>query len=152
MAGNAKFESSSVSPNDSGFSGSYTNGQRSNYASPNLDRSGSFREGSDARSFSSGPGTSKMNAAPMVDLPPLSQCLMLEPITMGDLKNIRAGELRRALGYSFGIVSDDNSFGAAHLKPPPTLALEEIKRIKAGVNDGYVKARYFNIDRSMHTI
>ncbi|XP_021730540.1 uncharacterized protein LOC110697476 [Chenopodium quinoa] len=141
MAGNAKFELSSASPDNSGFSGSYSNGQRSSYAGPTLDRSGSFREGSDGRNYSSGSGTSKMNASPMADLPPLSQCLVLEPITMGDLKNIRAGELKRALGYSFGNASEDNSLGAGHAKPPPNSATEELKRLKAGVYEGSLKAR-----------
>lgn len=141
MAGNAKFELSSVSPDDSGFSGNYSNGQRSGYAGPSLDRSGSFREGSDSRNYNSGSGTSKMNASPMADLPPLSHFLNLEPVTIGDLKNVRAGELKRALGYSFGNGSEDNSFGAGHSKPPPTLAIEELRRFRAGFHDGSLKAR-----------
>ncbi|KNA22642.1 hypothetical protein SOVF_032520 isoform B [Spinacia oleracea] len=141
MAGNAKFELSSVSPDDSGFSGNYSNGQRSSYVGPSLDRSGSFREGSDGRNYSSGSGTSKMNALPMADLPPLSQCLTLEPFAIGDLKNTRAGEWKRAVGYSFGNATEDNSFGAGHSKPPPTIVAEELKRFKASVSDGSHKAR-----------
>lgn len=141
MAGNAKFELSSVSPDDSGYSGSYSNGQRSNYAGPNLDRSGSFREGSDGRNLGSGPSTSKMNASPMTDLPPLTQCLVLEPIMMGELKSVRQADLKKAFALYFSNVSEDNSFGAAHSKPPP-LATEEIKRFRAGVLEGSLKARY----------
>lgn len=141
MAGNVKFESSSVSPEDSSFSGSYPNGQRSTHSGPNLDRSGSFREGSDGRSFSSGTSTFKSNATAVADLPPLSQCLLLEPISMGDQKYTRAGELRRALGFSFGNVSEDNYFGVAYSKPAPTLATDELKRFRASVQEGWQKAR-----------
>jgi len=141
MAGNVKFELSSVSPEDSGFSGSYPNGQRSTHSGPNLDRSGSFREGSDGRSFSSGTSTFKSNAATVADLPPLSQCLLLEPISMGDQKYTRAGELRRALGFSFGNVSEDNYFGVAYSKPAPTLATDELIRFRASVQEGCQKAR-----------
>lgn len=141
MAGNVKFELSSVSPEDSGFSGSYANGQRGNYPGPNLDRPGSFREGSDGRSFSSGTSTSKSNSTVVADLPPLSQCLLLEPFSMGDQKYTRAGELRRALGFSFGSISEDNSFGAALSKPSPALAIDELKRFRASVHEGCQKAR-----------
>ncbi|KAL2943109.1 Guanine nucleotide-binding protein-like alpha-11 subunit [Bienertia sinuspersici] len=139
MAGNAKFELSSVSPDDSGFSGNYSNGPRSNYGGPNLDRSGSFREGSDGRSFSSGSGSSKAAALSMAELPPLSQYLVLEPITMGDPKNIKTADLRRALSSSLGNVSEDTSFGAVHSKN--SLTTDELKRFRAGVHDGLLKAR-----------
>ena len=45
MAGNMRFEVSSGTPEEAGFSGSYPNGQRGNYQNASLDRSGSFREG-----------------------------------------------------------------------------------------------------------
>ncbi|GAB4855166.1 hypothetical protein Ancab_023792 [Ancistrocladus abbreviatus] len=138
MAGNVKFELSSDSPEDLGFLASYPSGQRANY--PSLDRSGSFREGSDGRPFSSRTST-KANAAVMVDLPPLSQCLLLEPITLGDQKYTRSGELRRALGFSLGSFSDDNSFGAGHSKPPLMPATDELKRFKTSVEDACIKAR-----------
>ncbi|KAH9612039.1 hypothetical protein KSS87_008247, partial [Heliosperma pusillum] len=138
MAGNTKFEVSSVSPDDSGFLGGYPNGQRVSYSGPNLDRSGSFREASDGRSFSSGPGSSKSNASAMTDLPHLN----LDPITMGDPKNIRLGELRRALGVStVGNVSEDNSFAGAQSRPPTNLNTDEIKRFRSSVLEGSLKAR-----------
>lgn len=141
MAGNTKFELSSASPEDSVLSGSYSNGPRGNYPGPSLDRSGSFREGIESRTFSCGTGTSKLNNTAVADLPPLSQVLNLEPISMGDQKYTRAGELRRALGISLTNVSEDNSFGAAHSKPPPTLATDELKRFRASVHEGCMKAR-----------
>ncbi|XP_074310485.1 uncharacterized protein LOC141646514 [Silene latifolia] len=142
MAGNVKFDVSSVSPEDSGFSGGYSNGSRGSYSVPGLDRSGSFREISDGRSFSSGAGTSKSNASPVMELPPLSQCLILEPITMGVSKYTRAGEMRMALGVStFGNVSEDNSFAGAQSRPPTNFNTDEVKRFRSTVVDGSLKAR-----------
>ncbi|KAL9225037.1 hypothetical protein vseg_001009 [Gypsophila vaccaria] len=142
MAGNVKFEVSSVSPDDSGFSGGYPNGPRGSYSGPSLDRSGSFREVNDGRSFSSGAGTSKLNASAAMDLPLISQCLNLEPITMGDSKYTRAGELRRALGVlTFGNVTEDNSFAGAQSRPPPAFNTDEVKRFRSTIMDGSMKAR-----------
>lgn len=142
MAGNMRFELSSGTPEEAGFSGSYPNGQRGNYQNACLDRSGSFREGGESRLFSSGTGISRGNAtSAMGDLPPLSQCLMLEPITLRDQKCSRLVEIRRVLGIPFGSTGEDNSFGAAHSKPPPPVATEELKRFKASVVDTINKAR-----------
>uniref|UniRef100_A0A5B7A6R6 Uncharacterized protein n=1 Tax=Davidia involucrata TaxID=16924 RepID=A0A5B7A6R6_DAVIN len=140
MAGNARFELTSGSP-EPGFVGNYPNGQRGNYPGPSLDRSGSFREGGESRLYNSGTGMSRGGGALMGDLPPLSQCLMLEPMMMGDQKYTRAGELRRVLGFSIGSALEDNSFGAAHSKPPPPVAMDELKRYKTSVLDGCIKAR-----------
>lgn len=137
MAGNSRFELTSASP-DSNFSG-YT--QRGSYSGPGLDRSGSFREGSDGRIFNSGKGSSRGSVSSAGDTPPLSQCLMLEPIVMGEPKYPRSGELRRVLGFSVGSTSEENSFGAAHLKNSPPGAVEELKRFRASVADTCVRAR-----------
>ncbi|GAB4836281.1 hypothetical protein Ancab_001196 [Ancistrocladus abbreviatus] len=139
MAGNVKLELSSGSPEEAGYLGNYPSVHRGNC--PNLDRSGSFREGSGGRAFSSGTSMSKVSAAAMLDLLPLSQCLMLEPITLGDQKYTRSGELRRALGFSFGSVSEDNSFRAAHSKPTLMPATDELKRFRTSVVDACTKAR-----------
>lgn len=134
---------SSGTPEEAGFSGSYPNGQRGNYQNASLDRSGSFREGGESRAFSSGTGISRGNATSVMgDLPPLSQCLMLDQITPGDQKCPKLGEIRRLLGISSGSTGEDNSFGAAHSKPPLPVAPEELKRIKGNVLDNVVKARY----------
>ncbi|KAL2557972.1 hypothetical protein Fot_02711 [Forsythia ovata] len=138
MAGNSRFELTSGSP-ESSFAGNYQIGQRGSYSSPALDRSGSFREGAESRMFGSGKATSRGSAILAGDLPALSQCLLLEPIIMGDQKT-RSGELRRVLGFSVGCSSEDNSFGAAHLKNSPPVAVEELKRLKASVADTCVKA------------
>ncbi|XP_028081625.1 uncharacterized protein LOC114283022 isoform X3 [Camellia sinensis] len=139
MAGNARFESTSGSP-ELGFVGNYPNGPRGSYPGLSLDRSGSFREGGESRVFGSGTGISRASGG---NLPPLSQCLMLEPIIMGDQKYTRSGELelRRVLNISVGSASEENSFGVAHSRPTPLVATEELKRYKESILDANNKAR-----------
>ncbi|KAF9676557.1 hypothetical protein SADUNF_Sadunf08G0014400 [Salix dunnii] len=141
MAGNARYELSSASPEELGFTGSYSNGQRGGYPNASFDRSGSFRESSESRMFSSGASTPRASASPARSMTPLAQYLLLDPVTMGDPKSNRTGELKRAFGISLGSATEDNSFGAAHSKPPPAVDVEELKRIRAGVLDDYRKAR-----------
>uniref|UniRef100_A0A6N2M3P1 Uncharacterized protein n=1 Tax=Salix viminalis TaxID=40686 RepID=A0A6N2M3P1_SALVM len=138
MAGNARYELSSASPEELGFTGSYSNGQRGSYPSASFDRSGSFGE---SRMFSSGASTPRASASPARSMAPLAQYLSLDPVTMGDQKFTRTGELRRALGISPGSATEDNSFGAAHSILPPAVDAEELKRIKAAVFDDNQKAR-----------
>lgn len=137
MAGNARFESTSGSP-ELGFVGNYPNGPRGSYPGLSLDRSGSFREGGESRVFGSGTGISRASGG---NLPPLSQCLMLEPIIMGDQNYTRSGELRRVLNISVGSASEENSFGVAHSRPSPLVATEELKRYKESILDANNKAR-----------
>ena len=97
------------------------------------------------RAFSSGTSIYRANAtSTMGDLPPLSQCLMLEQITLGEQKCSKLCEIRRVLGFSSGSIGEDNSFGAAHSKPPLPVTTEELKRFKASMVDTSMKARYFN--------
>ncbi|KAM7463800.1 hypothetical protein LguiA_031921 [Lonicera macranthoides] len=140
MAGNARFQLTSAS-SELGFAGNYPNEKRRNHYGPSMDRSGSFREGVESRMFGSGVSISRGNGSFTGDLPPLSQCLFLEPIVMGDQKFTRSGELRRVMGFSGGCSSEDNSFGAAHLKPSPPLAMEDLKRFISSVIDTCKKAR-----------
>lgn len=142
MAGNGRFNLTSAG-SDSGFIGNYTNGPKGSYTGPTMDRFGSFRESSDTRIFGSGKGASRGTGAAMGDLPSLSQCLMLEPIVMGDQKYTRSGELRRMLGVAVGSTSEDNSFGAAHLKSTLPVSVEELKRFRDSVAETCNKARYF---------
>lgn len=141
MAGSVRFEMSSASPEELAFAGSYPNGLRGNYPGASLDRSGSFREGSESRMFNSGGCMPRGSASSTGNLPPLPQCLMLDPITMADQKCPSLGELRRILGVSFGGTAEDNAFGTAHLKPHPPVATEELKWVKASVLDASNKAR-----------
>lgn len=140
MAGNSRYELNSTS-SELGFVGIYPNGQRGNHFGHTLDRSGSFREGTENRIVGSGIGTSRGSGTLLVELPPLPQCLMLDPILMGDQKYTRFGELRRVIGLSIGSTSEDNSFGATHLKSSPALAIEDVKSFKSSVVDTCIKAR-----------
>lgn len=142
MAGNAKLTSSSP---EVGFAANYPNEPRGNYSVPSLGKSGSFREGNESRLFSSGADMSRVSGTMNGKLPPLSQCLMLETITMSDQKFPRSGELRRILGISVGSASEENYFGAPHSRPSPLMAIEELKRYKESIIDSNSKARYFTL-------
>ncbi|KAI7730244.1 hypothetical protein M8C21_023081 [Ambrosia artemisiifolia] len=158
MAANARFESASSS--EPGFSGSYSNGKRGSVG-PGLDRSGSFREGSEGRVFSSGfavtrSGSSASGAAG--GLPPLSQCLSLEPIPIGDRKSDRSVELKRVMGIIAGSGSEDSSSGAAgsgHSKPSSPLAVaEDLKRLRSSVVDtcNTARGRASKLDERLHKL
>ncbi|KAF6172110.1 hypothetical protein GIB67_029528 [Kingdonia uniflora] len=141
MAGGTRSELANESPDSSVIGSAYSNGQRGSYSGGSLDKSGSFRDGG--------------------ELSPLSQFVALEPVTMGDLKFTRAGELRRVLGVSIGSSTEDHSFGATHSKIPPPITSEEVKRFKASVLDTSNKARdrakkmtesIQNLDKYLHII
>lgn len=137
MAGKTRADATPASP-DSSFAGNFNNGQRGNYSGPTLDRSG----GTDTRMFGYGKVTSRMSGTGTGEMPPLSQCLTLDPISMGDQKYPRSGELRRVLGISVGSTLEDNAFGATHLKTSPPVSTEEVKRLRANLADTCGKARY----------
>ncbi|KAL2539849.1 hypothetical protein Adt_00827 [Abeliophyllum distichum] len=118
MAGNARFEMTLASP-DSSFAGGYQNGPRGSYSGPSMNRSGSFREGAEGRMSGSGKATSRGTAMSAGDIP----CI----VSMSDVGANRSS-------------SEDNSFGAAHLKTSPPVVMEELKRFRASVADTRVKA------------
>lgn len=91
--------------------------------------------------LNSGNNVNRGSATPSSAMPPLPQCLPLEPIILGNPKYTRSGELRRVLGIPHGSISDDHSFGVAHPKPPPPVATEELKHFKESVQDASRKAR-----------
>ncbi|PON41401.1 spectrin beta chain, brain [Parasponia andersonii] len=88
--------------------------------------------------LSSGNNLSRNTAAPS-NVPPLPQCLPLEPITLGNQKYPRPGELRRALGVPS--TSENHSFGVSHPKAPAPVGKDEIKHLKESVQDASKKAR-----------
>lgn len=152
MAGNARFESPSASSSEPGFSGTYSNGKRTTHSlsgGPNLDRSGSFREGAESRLFNSGIAVSRGGNSSMVasgHFPPLSQCLSLDPIPMGDRKIDRSVELRRVMALFIGSTTEDNNSsgtsGPSNLKSsPPVAASEDLKRFRSSVADTCITAR-----------
>ncbi|GLT63869.1 hypothetical protein SLA2020_364010 [Shorea laevis] len=92
----------------------------------------------------SGNNLSRGNAALLSsssDIPPLSQCLSLDPIALGSLKYTRSGELRRALGVPPATTQEDHSFGVAHFKLTAPIATEELKHFKESVQDTSRKAK-----------
>lgn len=93
--------------------------------------------------FNSGINLIRGSATPSPDMPPLPQCLPLDPIILGSQKFTRSGELKRLLGVPLGSTSEDHSFGVAHPKPPPPVVTEELKHFKESVQDTSKKARYF---------
>jgi hypothetical protein len=97
---------------------------------PDLGGGGSFREGPQL----SGAGTPRALAEP----PPLAQYLPLESFPVGDHKQSRATELRRVLGVT---VEAEQSFGLVQTKPLPSIASEELKRIRGGVVESSAKAK-----------
>lgn len=142
MAGNSRFELNLGSQQQE-FVENYINRPRENYPGSSLGRSRSFREGGENRMCSSGVGAGGESGLLAGSLPPLPQCLMLEPIAMGDQKYPRTGELRRVLGCSAGTASEENYFGATNPRPSPLVAVEELKRYKESIIDSNKKARYF---------
>lgn len=78
------------------------------------------------------------------DAPSLPQCLPLEPITLGNQKYTRSGELRRVLGVPLGSTSEAHSFGVGRSKPTPPMATEELRNFKESVQDTTKKARYLS--------
>lgn len=141
MAGNARFDVSAASPEELAFKGTFPNGQRGNLMNGSLDRSASFREGNEGQMYTSGATMSRGNYTSAGDSAPVTQWLLLDPITMGDQKYTRSGELRRVLGISVGNTHEDCAFGNANPKPTPPVATEELKRFKASVQEASVRAR-----------
>ncbi|XP_008784017.1 uncharacterized protein LOC103703090 isoform X3 [Phoenix dactylifera] len=136
MAGSTRAELASSGLDASSFAATYPSGQRGTYSASNLERSGSFRESLENRIMVSGPGASR-NTAPSMEIPPVSQYLTLEPISMSEQKYTRSGELRRVLGLTV----EEHSFGSVQSKPLPPIASEELKRFKASVLESSNRAR-----------
>lgn len=91
--------------------------------------------------LNSGNNLSRGSATMSSDVPPLTQCLPLEPIALGNQKYTRSGEVRRVLGVPLGSISEDHPFGVSHPKPPPPVATEELKHFKESVQDASRMAR-----------
>ncbi|XVF69166.1 hypothetical protein PTKIN_Ptkin11bG0059200 [Pterospermum kingtungense] len=92
--------------------------------------------------LSSGNNLSRGNAGLSPDVPPLPHCLPLEPISLGNQKYTRSGELSRVLGVPFrSSTLEDHSFGVSNPKPSPPVATEELKNFKESVQDASRKAK-----------
>ncbi|KAL6613744.1 hypothetical protein ACP70R_036014 [Stipagrostis hirtigluma subsp. patula] len=94
------------------------------------DAAGRFREGPQP----SAAGTPRAVAEPRSP----AQYLSLEPLPVGDSKQSRTAELRRVLGVA---VEAEQPFGLVQTKPLPSIASEELKRIRGGVVEASARAR-----------
>uniref|UniRef100_A0A6N2LKV0 Uncharacterized protein n=1 Tax=Salix viminalis TaxID=40686 RepID=A0A6N2LKV0_SALVM len=92
---------------------------------------------SSGNNLNQGQGSSAMSP----DMPPVTQCVSLEPITLGNPKYMLSLEVRRVLGVPLGTVSEDHSFGVVHPKPMPPVGTEELKHFKESVQDTSRKAK-----------
>ncbi|XP_048139548.1 uncharacterized protein LOC115735311 isoform X2 [Rhodamnia argentea] len=90
-----------------------------------------------------GPGNNsgKCSNTSSLEVPPLPQCLSLEPITLGNQKHVRSGEIRRVLAFPLGSTSEGHSFGVNQPKPSAVMATKELKHIKESVEDASRKAK-----------
>ncbi|XP_058087160.1 uncharacterized protein LOC131234357 [Magnolia sinica] len=140
MTGSTRFDFASSSPEGSAFASTYPNGQRGSYSGASLDRSGSFRESVENRARTSGSSTSRGGTI-TVEMPPLSQSLTLEQFSLGDQKFSCQGELRRIVGISPRIAPGDHAVGATLSKPLPPVMSDELRRLKANLQDTYIRAR-----------
>ncbi|KAI3992294.1 hypothetical protein MKX01_030015 [Papaver californicum] len=112
-----------------------TNGGR-NYTSPSPTLSG--RGGGDVTGIlSSGSTTSSRGSTTLSSvgmLPPLSQCIMLDTITLDDQKGTRSGEVRRIFG-----VAEENS--VAQFKAGSPAVVEDVRRFRGSLVETSTKAR-----------
>ncbi|ONK77573.1 uncharacterized protein A4U43_C02F8010 [Asparagus officinalis] len=131
MAGSMRAELASSSLNGISFASVHPNGQRGNYSTSNLDRSGSSRESIENRMMVSGQIGSR-NAETV----PVSQYMSLEPFPINGLRNVRSGELRRVLGISV----EDHPFGSLQSKPLPPVSWDELKRFRRCIDENHSRA------------
>ncbi|KAK4761229.1 hypothetical protein SAY87_006122 [Trapa incisa] len=153
MAENVRFESSPANTEELGLGGTHQNVQRASHSGASLNKSGSFREGSEGRIIYA--STFSRGSSPLfVDVYLVSQCLILEPFPMVDQKYPKIGELKKALGIPLGTSAGDGNFGANHAKFPQQVILEELKRFRSSVVDVSTKARYRlkKLDESLHKL
>ncbi|OIW12967.1 hypothetical protein TanjilG_15416 [Lupinus angustifolius] len=130
MAGNTRSELCAASPKELAF----PNGQRGSLINGSLDRSSNFCKGNEGQMLIPSAAMPWGNSTSTWDLASLAQCLMLDPIVMGDKNTTRP---------------------SANLEPLPPVAKEELKRFKASVQEVSVRASYYRskkLDESLHKL
>ncbi|KAI4382245.1 hypothetical protein MLD38_008233 [Melastoma candidum] len=75
------------------------------------------------------------------EIPTLPQYLSLNPISFGNQKHVRAGDIKRVFGLPLANMLDGNSLGVSQPKPLHPAAREELKNIKESVESGSKKAK-----------
>lgn len=133
MAASSKFNMSSGSPDRTLYA------QRGSYTAASLDRSGSFRENMENPILSSLPSMSRSSSAvSQGDVHNFLQCLRFDP------KFGRQVDFKRLTSVAFGIPVDDSLSASSKVKPTSSPnSLDELKRLKAGLRESSIKARYF---------
>ncbi|KAI3877633.1 hypothetical protein MKW92_017691 [Papaver armeniacum] len=86
-------------------------------------------------STTSSRGSTTLSSVGVGLLPPLSQCIMLETITLDDQKGTRSGELKRIFS-----VADENSKTAQFKVGSPAM-VEDVRRLRGSLLETSTKAR-----------
>ncbi|KAL2650067.1 hypothetical protein R1flu_018195 [Riccia fluitans] len=150
MASNPKLDTSSSSPDGVPYGS-----QRSNHSNiSTLERSGNTRDNHEGRMLvlgAAGAGgavnSSGAGAGSASELPPLSQVLCLDTLTLGDQRGSRHLELRRATNAALGpLASEDSQLGSLQSKPLESFGPDELKRLRSSLVEQGKSAR----DRSRH--
>ncbi|XP_020583198.1 uncharacterized protein LOC110026560 [Phalaenopsis equestris] len=123
----------------------YGNGHRAPYTISALEKSGSFREGSD-RIFSSPHNISKFSSTTSQD----DMTCLLQSLA-SDLKGVapdpklnRPGEMKRAMSSIFGAPTENSSASTFETKQFPSSSLEGMRRLKNNLQESSSKASHGN--------
>lgn len=139
MATSSKFDMPSGSPDRP----LYTGGQRGSHLAATLDRSVSCRESIENPILSSLPNMSRSSSTvTQGDVLKFIQCLRFDlKVLAAEHKSSRQVEFKRQLSLALGISPDDSASGSSKGKLLPSPMPEEVKRVKAGLRESYLKGR-----------
>ncbi|KAG2718056.1 hypothetical protein I3843_03G200500 [Carya illinoinensis] len=139
MATSSKFDIPSGSPDRP----LYTSGQRGSHIAAALDRSVSFRESMENPILSALPNMSRSSSTvTQGDVVNFFQCIRFDPkVLAADHKSSRQVDFKRQVSLALSISPDDSSSGSSKGKLLPSPIPEEVKRVKAGLRESFVKAR-----------
>lgn len=142
MATSSKFDLSSSSPDRPLYTG-----QRGSHIAASLDRSGSLRESMENPILSSLPNMSRSSSsATQGDVTSFFKYLRFDPkFVAAEHKAIRQVDVKRHVNVALGLPHDESSPSSSKGKLLATPVPEEIKRVKAGLCESSVKARYLFI-------
>ncbi|KAM0953197.1 hypothetical protein DsansV1_C02g0021501 [Dioscorea sansibarensis] len=137
MAASSKFDLSSPD------GPTYLNGQRGSYGAISLERTGSFCEGSGNRLSSLLPSMSRSSSTlSQSDMSNMFQSLFSDLRTVFlDQRFLRTLEIRKGLSSILGLSPEDPVPPTINTKPLPPSSLEELRRMRANLSEGSIKAR-----------
>lgn len=145
MASNPKLDTSSSSPDWVPYGS-----QRSNHSNTSsLERSGTTRDNHEGRMLVLGAGgaggavnLSGAGSGSGSELPPLSQVLSLDTLTVGNQRGSRHLEFKRATNAALGpLASEDPQLGSLQSKHLENLGPDELKRVKSSLLEQGKSAR-----------